>query len=86
MPFPSVLDSTIISSFRSCPTRFRLEYIENFKPRSVSIHLHAGAAYAAALEAGRKAFFFDLSPWDDEVPVDDPGQAPGTPHAPKKHK
>jgi len=26
----------------------------------------------------RKAFFFDLSPWDDESPVDDPGQKPGT--------
>jgi len=26
----------------------------------------------------RKAFFFDLLPWDDEVPVDDPEQPPGT--------
>ncbi|HPC15687.1 MAG TPA: GxGYxYP family putative glycoside hydrolase [Candidatus Hydrogenedentes bacterium] len=26
----------------------------------------------------RRAFFFDLSPWDDEAPVDDPGQKPGT--------
>jgi hypothetical protein len=26
----------------------------------------------------RRAFFFDLGVWDDEVPVDDPGQAPGT--------
>jgi hypothetical protein len=26
----------------------------------------------------RKGFAFDLSPWDDEVPVDDPGQPPGT--------
>lgn len=26
----------------------------------------------------KRAFFFDLSPWDDEVPQDDPGQRPGT--------
>lgn len=25
----------------------------------------------------RRAFFFDLSPWDDEAPADDPGQPPG---------
>ncbi len=27
---------------------------------------------------GRRAFFFDLAPWADEAPVDDPGQPPGT--------
>jgi hypothetical protein len=26
----------------------------------------------------RRAFFFDLGVWDDETPVDDPGQTPGT--------
>lgn len=26
----------------------------------------------------RRAFFFDLSPWGDETPVDDPNQPPGT--------
>ena len=26
----------------------------------------------------RKAFFFDLGPWGDEAPVDDPAQKPGT--------
>ncbi len=26
----------------------------------------------------RKGFFFDLSPWEDEVPNDDPNQTPGT--------
>lgn len=26
----------------------------------------------------RRAFFFDLSPWDDEPATDDPGQKPGT--------
>jgi len=63
MPFPHVLDSTIIASFRSCPTRCNLEYFENWKPRSVSIHLHAGAAYAAALKpAGRHSSLADKVP------------------------
>lgn len=26
----------------------------------------------------QRAFFFDLDPWSDEAPVDDPGQKPGT--------
>ena len=26
----------------------------------------------------KRAFFFDLGPWDDEAPNDDPGQRPGT--------
>ncbi len=27
---------------------------------------------------GQRAFFCDLDPWEDEAPVDDPGQVPGT--------
>lgn len=58
-PFPSVLDSTIISAFRSCPQKAFRTYIQHYKPKTTSIHLHAGAAYAAALEAARVAYFSD---------------------------
>lgn len=55
--FPTVLDSTILSSWKRCKQLFFREYIENWKPQGVSIHLHAGAAYAKGLEVARKNFY-----------------------------
>lgn len=62
LPFPKVIDSSMMASFKSCPRKFQLEYLEHWKPQSTSIHLHAGAAYAAGLEAARVAFFQDGKP------------------------
>ena len=56
-PFPEVFDSTIMSSFSSCPQRMFREYVEHWKPKSESVHLVAGGAYAAGLEVARRAFF-----------------------------
>jgi hypothetical protein len=56
-PFPSVLDSTILAAFRSCPRKAELEYFHHWKPRDPRVDLHAGAAYAAGLEAARLAFY-----------------------------
>ena len=56
-PFPSVIDSSMMSSFRSCPRRFELEYLHHYKPVTPSVHLHAGGAYARGLEVARKAFY-----------------------------
>lgn len=68
-PFPSVLDSTIIAAFRSCPQKAFLEFVQHFKPRDQSVHLHAGGAYAAGLEASRKAFFVEQRPHDEAVAI-----------------
>lgn len=56
-PFPHVIDSTIIGAFRSCPQKAFKAYIEHWKPKEASIHLHAGAAFARGLEVARKAFY-----------------------------
>jgi hypothetical protein len=56
-PFPSVLDSSLIAAFRSCPTKAKYEYVLHWKPRSPSVHLHAGAAFARGLEVARKAYY-----------------------------
>lgn len=61
-PFPTVIDSTIITAFRSCPRKAYLEYFLHWKPKSPSVHLHAGAAYAHGLEAARNAFFLEGKP------------------------
>lgn len=66
-PFPTVLDSTIIAAFRSCPQKAFLEYVQHYKPASPSVHLHAGGAYAHGLETARTAFYIENQPHDDCV-------------------
>jgi len=57
--FPHVIDSTMLSAFRSCPIKMKYSYIEHWKPKLESVHLHAGAAFAKGLEETRKAFYID---------------------------
>ena len=56
-PFPIAIDSTMVSAFRSCPTKFRREYVEHWRSKEPSIHLHAGGAFAKGLEVTRRAFY-----------------------------
>lgn len=58
--FPLVWDNSMRSAFVSCPWKFAREYMEHYKPIHQSVHLHAGKAWASALEAGRLAFYRDL--------------------------
>lgn len=64
-PFPSVVDSTMISVFRACPTKFFRSHIEHWKPSEDSVHLIAGGAFAAGLEAARMAFYTEGRPADE---------------------
>ena len=56
-PFPSALDNTILSSFRSCPISSYRTYFHHWKEKSSSVHLHAGAAFARGLEVARKLYY-----------------------------
>jgi hypothetical protein len=51
---PLHVDSTMIACFRSCPQKFKLEFIHGFRPPGISIDLHAGACFSGALEEVRK--------------------------------
>lgn len=55
--FPDFLDSSMMSHFKECPTKFLHEYIQDWKPKEPSVHLHAGAAFAKAIEVARNAFY-----------------------------
>lgn len=55
--FPEVVDSSMLSEFTTCPTKFRRTYLEHWKTPSRNVHLHAGGAFAHALEAARLAFY-----------------------------
>ena len=58
-PFPSVIDSSLMSHFRACPRSAYLESFEHWKHKAKSVHLHAGAAYARGLEVARLAYYQD---------------------------
>lgn len=63
--FPAVLDSSLVAAFRSCARKAQLDFFLHWKPRSPSVHLHAGKAFARGLEVARQAFYIDgASPSD----------------------
>lgn len=47
---PQHIDSTMLSSFRSCPKKFFWTHIRGLHPRSRSADLHAGGCFASGLE------------------------------------
>lgn len=55
--FPPCIDSTMLSTFRSCPQKMLRMYVEHWKPKEESVHLVAGGAFASGLEAARMAFY-----------------------------
>lgn len=57
MPYPEVLDSSIINDLKKCPAKFDLAHIGDWKHRGQSVHLHAGGAFASGCEATRRAFY-----------------------------
>ncbi len=65
--FPSVLDSTTMAAFKSCPRKAELECFQHWKPLNQSVHLVAGAAYASGIEAARRAFYVDGQDSDSAV-------------------
>lgn len=58
-PFPTVIDNSLMSAFRSCPQKCFREYFEHWKPKTPNVHLHAGGAYAKGMEAARVAYYID---------------------------
>lgn len=55
MRFPPVIDNTIRTCWAQCETKAKYQVFEEWG-QAFSIHLHFGAAFAHAIEAGRKEF------------------------------
>ena len=51
--FPHTFDSTMLSAFTSCPQKMFRTYVEHWKPKSESVHLIAGGAFAKGIEVAR---------------------------------
>lgn len=64
--FPSVLDSTILLT-SACPTKFFYKHCYHLAPMQKSIHLHAGGAFAAAMQTVREKFYRDNLPLEKSL-------------------
>jgi len=67
LPFPAVWDSSMLATLRSCPQKFALEYLQNWKPKRESHHLRAGAAFAKGLEVTRRRFYAESQSPDTSI-------------------
>lgn len=65
LTFPDILDSTLLAAYKSCPRKFWLEYVQHWKIKEPSVHLHAGASFAKGLEVARNAYYCGVA----EIPV-----------------
>jgi len=54
---PQLIDATMMNCFRACPQKFHLEFHQGYRPKGVSIDLHAGGCFAIALEEVRSQVF-----------------------------
>lgn len=55
--FPEVFDSSMIATSKSCLQKFKKSYIDQWKSKESSVHLHAGKAFADGIEAARRAYY-----------------------------
>lgn len=65
--FPLIWDNSMRSALVSCPWKFEKEYMEHYRSLTPSIHLHAGKAFAAGLEAARFAYYRDGKEQDESA-------------------
>jgi len=65
--FPHTFDSTMLGAFRSCPQKMYRTYVQHWKPKSESVHLVAGGAFAKGIEVARKSFYEKGMSQDDAI-------------------
>lgn len=64
---PGYMDSTMMSAFRSCPRKFYNEFVLGLRPSGISVDLHAGGAFAHALEVVRKEIHLNARTLDEAL-------------------
>lgn len=67
LSFPTQIDSTMLATFDSCPQKFFIEYFLHLAPTGRSPDLHAGGAFATALEHTRRALYMHDLPLADAI-------------------
>ena len=66
-PFPSIIDSSSLATFKACRQKWYLNSVAEFKPKGQSVHLVAGKAFARGLEVARKEFFVNGQTSDQAI-------------------
>lgn len=64
---PQHIDATMLSCFRSCPRKFYHEFILGLRPSGISVDLHAGGAFAHAVEVVRREVFLNQRSMDEAL-------------------
>lgn len=67
LPFPSIVDNSILSAFKKCEMYGEYKYISNLTPTGTSVHLHAGGAFAHGIEAARRCFYEKGRPAEEAI-------------------
>lgn len=67
LSFPPAIDSTMLTTFDACPTKFLYEFVLQRAPVGRSIHLHAGGCVASAMEDIRKNFYLHQMSQDQAI-------------------
>lgn len=66
--FPLIWDNTMRTDFVACPRKWAWSHLDNWHPRgTLSVHLHAGACWASAVEAVRTAYYCDSLPPSEAI-------------------
>lgn len=65
--FPLIWDSSMRSDFVDCPRAFFWKNIHHFRAGGDNVHLHAGKAWAGALEVARKEYYEEAKSQEEAV-------------------
>lgn len=89
--FPTVIDNTMRATYVSCPKQLYWRFLRHLQSNSISVHLHAGGAFAKSMEVTRREFYDNGCPpdiamgrglkalmqyWGDYEPPEEHGQKP----------
>lgn len=69
IPFPPVIDSSMMSAYLSCPTSWKYRYLEGWTRSGTSIHLQFGKCFAAAMDKFRQSYYDNAMTIDDALQV-----------------
>lgn len=67
--FPAAIDNTMRSQFTQCGGKFAYSTLAAISPVRKSVHLEAGGAFAAGMEAARRAFYVEGKPESESVGI-----------------
>jgi len=68
-PFPRLLDSTMLSSWDACHYKWYYEFLHSLSPLAINPDLHAGGAFAHALEIIRRKLYAEHLTIDAALPI-----------------